>query len=41
MKDYDVQADIAIALTTSDFEEDAMLFGSRNAVMPYEWRCLL
>ena len=33
MKDYDVQADIAIALTTSDFEEDAMLFGSRNAVM--------
>lgn len=32
MKDYEVQADIAIALTTSDFEEDAMLFGSRNAV---------
>lgn len=33
MKDYDIQADIAIALTTSDFEEEATLFGTRNGIM--------
>lgn len=32
MKDYDIQADVAIALTTSDFEEDATLFGTRNGM---------
>ena len=32
MKDYDIQADIAIALSTSDFEEEALLFASRNGI---------
>lgn len=30
MKDFDVQADEAIIITTSDFEEDAIEFASRN-----------
>ncbi len=32
MKDYDIQADIAIALSTSDFEEEAALFAHRNGM---------
>ena len=30
MKDFDVQADIAIVLSTSDFSKEAMLFAARN-----------
>ena len=32
MKDFDVQADIAIVLSTSDFSKEAMLFAARNGI---------
>lgn len=32
MKDFEVQADIAILVSTSDFSKEAMLFASRNQI---------
>lgn len=32
VKDYEVQADLALVISTSDFEEEALLFAGRNGV---------
>ena len=32
VKDYEVQADLSLVISTSDFEEEALLFAGRNGV---------